>query len=223
MPGMMTQTKAVIGSVPRMKILRLRIKSHEEWQSCLSEGGTDGAIFVPTTEPLTAGDEVVIEIASPGLPNKVLIRGQVETWRPALPRLRVRAGATVRFAPAEEHKREFVSEALAGRRADAPRRRHDRFPVTVAVRYRIGQLPELHEGFLAEISAGGAMLTTESPLPMGQDVIIEVAPPGSVAPMTIQSRVSYHVPTGGTGLKFLYRDGDGSRRLRELVRRLVAH
>jgi hypothetical protein len=65
------------------------------------------------------------------------------------------------------------------------------------------------------------MLTTETPLPMGQDVIIEVAPPGSVAPMTIQSRVSYHVPTGGTGLKFLYRDGDGSRRLRELVRRLV--
>ena len=25
---------------------------------------------------------------------------------------------------------------------------------------------------------------------------------------------------GGTGLKFLYRDGGGSRRLRELVRRL---
>lgn len=220
---MMTEPRPVVASPPRMKILRLRIKSHEEWQSCLTEGGTDGAIFVPTTEPLTAGDEVVIEIASPGLPNKVLIRGQVEAWRPALPRLRVRAGATVRFADAEEHKRAFVTEALAGRRADAPRRRHDRFPVTVNVRYRIGQQSETHDGALCEISAGGAMLTTETPLPMGQDVIIEVAPPGSVAPMTIQSRVSYHVPTGGTGLKFLYRDGDGSRRLRELVRRLVSH
>jgi len=214
--------KVVLGSAGRMKILRLRIKSHDEWQTCLTEGGTDGAIFVPTTEPLTSGDDVVVEIASPGLPNKVLIRGHVDAWRPALPRLRVRAGATVRFATAEEHKREFVSEALAGRRADAPRRRHDRFPVTVSVRYRIGQAPELFEGALCEISAGGAMLTTESPLPMGQDVIIEVAPPGSAAPMTIQSRVSYHVPTGGTGLKFLYRDGDGSRRLREMVRRLVA-
>jgi Tfp pilus assembly protein PilZ len=207
-----------------MKILRLRIKSHDEWQTCLTEGGqaANGAIFVPTTEPLTAGDDVVVEIASPGLPNKVLIRGAVDAWRPALPRLRVRAGATVRFADAESHKREFVTEALAGQRPDAPRRRHDRFPVTVSVRYRIGQNPELFDSTLCEISAGGAMLTTDAPLPMGQDVIVEIAPPGSVAPMTIQSRVSYHVPSGGTGLKFLYRDGDGSRRLRELVRRLVA-
>lgn len=207
-----------------MKILRLRIKSHDEWQTCLTEGGqgTNGAIFVPTTEPLTAGDDVVVEIASPGLPNKVLIRGAVDAWRPALPRLRVRAGATVRFADAESHKREFVSEALAGQRPDAPRRRHDRFPVTVNVRYRVGQNPETHDSTLCEISAGGAMLTTDAPLPMGTDVIVEIAPPGSVAPMTIQSRVSYHVPSGGTGLKFLYRDGDGSRRLRELVRRLVA-
>jgi Tfp pilus assembly protein PilZ len=205
-----------------MKILRLRIKSHDEWQSCISEGGADGAIFVPTTSPLTGGEDVVVEIASPGLPNKVLIRGSVDAWRPALPRLRVRAGATVRFADAESHKREFVSDALSGQRADAPRRRHDRFPVTVNVRYRIGQSPEQYDSTLCEISAGGAMLTTDKPLPIGQDVIVEIAPPGSVQPMTIQSRVSYHVPTGATGLKFLYRDGDGSRRLREMVRRLVA-
>ena len=89
-----------------------------------------------------------------GLPNKVLIRGAVDAWRPALPRLRVRAGATVRFADAESHKREFVSEALAGQRPDAPRRRHDRFPVTVNVRYRVGQNPETHDSTLCEISAG---------------------------------------------------------------------
>jgi hypothetical protein len=45
---------------------------------------------------------------------------------------------------------------------------------------------------------------------------------GAAAPIAISSKVSYHVPTGGTGLKFLFRDGDGSRRLRELVRRLRA-
>ena len=50
------------------------------------------------------------------------------------------------------------------------------------------------------------------------------APDPSFLPytMTIASRVTYHTPGGGTGLKFVYRDGDGSRRLRELVRRLVA-
>ena len=103
-----------------------------------------------------------------------------------------------------------------------PRRRHDRFPVTVAVRYRIGQQPEQHTSELSEISAGGAMLATAEPLPLGTEVILEVAPPGAAAPMTIASKVSYHTPSGGSGLKFVYRDGDGSRRLREMVRRLIA-
>src|SRR5262249_54476910 len=130
--------------------------------------------------------------------------------------------ATVRFADGEDHKQTFVTETLGGKRTGVPRRRHDRFPVTINVKYRVGQSPDVRDGALSEISAGGAMLSTDSPLPLGTDVIIEGVPPGSAAPMTIQSRVSYHVPSGGTGLKFLYRDGDGSRRLREMVRRLVA-
>lgn len=212
-----------------MKILKLRIKSADEWQAVVagaeaSAPAPDGAatMFVPTTDPLVAGDDVMVEVTSPALPNKVLIRGLVAAWRPALPRLRVRAGATVQVPAAEAHKRSFVDDALSGRRGEVPRRRHDRFPVTVAVRYRIGQNPEQFSGELREVSAGGAMLATTEPLPLGTEVILEVAPPGSVAPMTIASKVGYHTPTGGSGLKFVYRDGDGSRRLRELVRRLIA-
>lgn len=209
-----------------MKILKLRIKTAEDWQTVVGSpdataGGT-ATIFVPTTDPMVAGDDVMVEVTSPSLPNKVLIRGLVAAWRPALPRLRVRAGATVQLPAAEAHKRDFVHDALSGRRTDVPRRRHDRFPVTVAVRYRIGQDPAQHDSTLSEVSAGGGMLNTTEPLALGTEIILEVAPPGSVAPMTISSKVSYHTPGGGTGLKFVYRDGDGSRRLRELVRRLVA-
>ena len=209
-----------------MKILKLRIKTADDWQAVVGppDATADGAatIFVPTTDPMAAGDDVMVEVTSPSLPNKVLIRGLVAAWRPALPRLRVRAGATVQLPAGEAHKRDFVHNALSGRRTDVPRRRHDRFPVTVPVRYRIGQDPAQHESTLSEVSAGGAMLNTTEPLALGTEVILEVAPPGSVAPMTIASKVSYHTPGGGTGLKFVYRDGDGSRRLRELVRRLVA-
>ncbi|HVV86012.1 MAG TPA: PilZ domain-containing protein [Kofleriaceae bacterium] len=209
-----------------MKILKLRIKTADDWQAVVGrpDATADGAatIFVPTTDPLAAGDDVMVEVTSPSLPNKVLIRGLVSAWRPALPRLRVRAGATVQLPAAEAHKRSFVDDALSGRRTDVPRRRHDRFPVTVGVRYRIGQNPEQHTSELSEVSAGGAMLATPSPLALGTEVILEVTPPGSAAPMTIAARVSYHTPAGNSGLKFVYRDGDGSRRLRELVRRLIA-
>ena len=39
------------------------------------------------------------------------------------------------------------------------------------------------------------------------------------APMDITGRVAYHSP-GGVGIKFIYRDGGGSRRIRELIRRI---
>ena len=38
--------------------------------------------------------------------------------------------------------------------------------------------------------------------------------------MDISARVLYHAGEDGTGLRFLFREGGGSRRLRELVRRL---
>jgi hypothetical protein len=59
-------------------------------------------------------------------------------------------------------------------------------------------------------------------LPLDSDIVLELVPPGGAAPLAISGKVSYHVPTGATGVKFMYRDGDGSRRLRELVRRLRA-
>ena len=43
------------------------------------------------------------------------------------------------------------------------------------------------------------MLNTREPLPLESDVIVEIVPPGSVAPIAISSRVSYQVPSGGTG------------------------
>jgi hypothetical protein len=37
--------------------------------------------------------------------------------------------------------------------------------------------------------------------------------------MSISGRVLYHACPGQTGVKFMFREGGGSRRLRELVRR----
>jgi len=205
-----------------MRILKLRVRSPEEFDGLYQTDVECGGLFVPTTTSLDTGEVVIVEIAAPTLPNKVLIRGAVKSWRPALPRLRVRAGAVVEFASDEAQKRDFIRDALSGRRTDMPRRRHNRLPVSIPVRYRVAKQTGFQEGAISEISVGGAMLNTPSPLPLETDVIVEIVPPGAAAPIAISSKVSYHVPTGGTGLKFLFRDGDGSRRLRELVRRLRA-
>jgi Tfp pilus assembly protein PilZ len=204
-----------------MRLLRLRIRNADEWRELIATGVAPDTVFVPTTDRVGDGEAVLVEVTAPALPNKVVFRGEVHSWRPALPRLRVRAGASVSFATGEEHKRAFIGEALDGRAPDAPRRKHDRFPLTVPVKFRAGTDLAIHDGSLIEVSAGGGLLQTATPPPVGTDVVLEIAPPGAAAPMSVASRVSYHTPQGTVGLRFVSRDGDGARRLRELVRRLV--
>jgi Tfp pilus assembly protein PilZ len=205
-----------------MNILRLRIKSADEWKELAPSENVAEPIFVPTTDELKAGEQVIVEISSNLLPNKVLIRGQVQSWRPALPRMRVRAGATVQLDVDEQVKLTFLHEVFSGRRTDVPRRRHHRLPVQFACRYRIANSPSFVDSAISEIGVGGALLTTAEPLPLDTELTLEVTPPGAAAPIAIAGRVSYHAPSGGSGLRFVSRDGDGDRRLRELIRRLRA-
>jgi len=205
-----------------MVILKLRIRTADEWRE-LAPGDLVGEpIFVPTTDELEPGQQVIVEVSSTILPNKVLVRGAVQTWRPALPRMRVRAGATVELASDEQIKLTFLHEVFAGSRTDVARRRHLRLPVSVPVRYRVANSSSFVESAISEIGVGGALLTTQEPLPLETELTVEVIPPGGAAPIEIAGRVSYHVPTGGSGLRFVSRDGDGDRRLRELIRRLRA-
>ena len=203
-----------------MIILKMRVGSASAWRDAYRTALPNGGLFVPTTTELTEGQDAIIELSSPLLPNKVMIRGEIRSWRPALPRLRVRAGAEVEFMADEAAKREFISGVFEGTKRNSPKRKQSRLPVNIPVRYRVANDTEFVECAISEISVGGAMLTTNKSLPLDAPVLIEFAAPGSAAPITISSKVSYLSPNGASGVKFLTRDSDGARRLRELVRRL---
>jgi Tfp pilus assembly protein PilZ len=202
-----------------MQILKVRCRSAQEFLETYSPDLPNGGLFCPTTFLLKPGDEIIVELNVDGLPNKVLIRGSVRWWRPALPRLRVRAGALVEFDASERDKRQFILETLQGRRQPSQRRRHARMPIAVPARYRSADSAEYHESELREISVGGCVIRTSKPLPLGDEIIVEITPPGGAGPMAIAGRVTYH-NADGVGLRFVYRDGGGARRLRELLRRL---
>jgi Tfp pilus assembly protein PilZ len=203
-----------------MHILKVRCKSAAEFLDGFSRDLPNGGFFCPTTVLLKPADEVIVELNVPGLPNKVLIRGTVKWWRPALPRLRVRAGALVEFDTEERDKRDFIIGTLEGTRQPARRRRHTRIPVNIPVRYRAANTAEFCSTELREISVGGAVIRTPEPLTVGSEIILEVTPPGGVAPMAITGRVTHHNTPEASGLRFVYRDGGGARRIRELLRRL---
>ncbi|MCP4448807.1 MAG: hypothetical protein GY811_26260 [Myxococcales bacterium] len=203
-----------------MHILKVRFRTNDEFEEHYQEDLAGGGVFCPTTIALEAGTAVIVELSVPALPNKLLIRSKVRSWRPALPRLRVRAGAVVEFNPDEGDKRVFLLGTVRGDIESPRKRQHSRLPVEIPIQYRTHESADLIDSKLGEISVGGALLSTPSPLPIDTEVILEITLPGSVSPISISGKTTYHLPTGGTGLKFLYRDSGGSRRLRELVRRL---
>ena len=205
-----------------MNILRVRCRNLEEFEEHYLPDVPTGGVFCPTTTELPPGTPVVVEMACDGLPNKVLIRGIVTAWRPALPRMRVRAGATIDLASNEQIKLTFLHDVFSGKRKDVPRRRHHRLPIEVTVRYRLENSASWVDCALIEVGVGGALLATPEPLPIDTALTLEIVPPGAAAPLAIACRVSYHTPPGGSGLRFMTRDGDGDRRLRELIRRLRA-
>jgi len=200
-------------------ILRVRCRNLREFESHFLPDLPNGGVFCPTTSELTPGTAVVVEFACDPLPNKVLIRGNVQNWRPALPRMRVRAGATVEFDAEEAPKRDFVLQTMRGSRAPTRRRKHTRIPIGVPVKVREANQLEATEAELREISVSGGLLTGPIQPAVGTDVVMEIAPPGTEAPFDLSGRVVYHAGPNQTGVRFLYREGGGSRRLRELVRR----
>lgn len=205
-----------------MIILRVRCHNLDEFEDHILPDLPNGGAFCPTTTEVAPGTAVVVEFACDGLPNKVLIRGTVLSWRPALPRMRVRAGATVEFEEGEAPKRDFVMETMRGARPPTRRRKHTRIPIGIPVKVRETNQLDFAEAELREISVSGGLLTGAIQPAVGIDVVMEINPPGSEAPFDLSGRVVYHAGPNQTGVKFLYREGGGSRRLRELVRRFKA-
>jgi Tfp pilus assembly protein PilZ len=203
-------------------ILRVRCRNLEEFEEHYLPDLPNGGMFCPTTSELSPGTPVVVELACDGLPNKVLVRGIVLSWRPALPRMRVRAGAAVEFEPDEAPKRDFVIETMRGARAPTRKRKHTRIPIGVPVLVREANQLEATTAELREISVSGGLLIGPIQPPVGTDIVMELVPPGSEAPFDLSGRVVYHAGPNQTGVRFLYREGGGSRRLRELVRRFKA-
>jgi Tfp pilus assembly protein PilZ len=205
-----------------VNILRVRCRNLEEFEEHYLADLPNGGAFCPTTTELSIGAPVVVELACDGLPNKVLIRGTVTGWRPALPRMRVRAGATVAFEPDEAAKRDFVVQTLRGDRAPTRKRKHTRIPIGIPAKIRVVTELEFSEAELREISVSGGLIYGTLQPPIGTDVVLEITPPGSEVPFDLEGRVVYHAGENQTGVRFLYREGGGSRRLRELVRRFKA-
>ena len=204
-----------------MRKIRCHYSSAESFIQAMSSAGEPSALEVFTTDSFEPGEEVLLETYFPGLPGKMMVRAIGKEWHAARPRLRVRAGGVLRCTGTEWRKLEFLREVGTGAIDLTARRRHVRLPVMVEVRWRRHNSTDFAVAALSEISEGGALLLTRNPPAHGEEIIVEIMPPGSERPLEVLAVVRNTDNPDGVGLEFLARDMGGVHRLREVIRRLV--
>ena len=203
-----------------MHVLKVRFRDKQAFLEAYDDELPFGGLFCPTTTSLEAEERVLVEVHFPELSNKTILRGSVVSWRAALPRLRVRAGAVVAFDESEREKKDFILAVATGERGGGIKRRHARVPVKLPVRWRLMNSNNSQDAWIRDISIGGAQLLTSDPIELESDLVIDLKAPGGAQEISIVGKVSNSTDIG-YGIRFIYRDGGGSRRLREVVRRLT--
>jgi len=206
-----------------MRILRARYRSGEELMRHYQPSLPGGGVFFPTREAIPLGTPVILEIRFPGLCNKQLLRGFVAWRRAGKHRTKLRAGLGIEFLGAEAKRRDFVIAVAKGEIVEMITRRHRRLPVTLVADWRVVCDRDTHHSHVEDIGPGGAFLRTTEFLPPGTEIVLDVTPPGSLRPLEIAAKVCWTRHTEGEegiGVEFKARDAGGTRRLKELVRRL---
>lgn len=206
-----------------MRVLRARYRNGEEFLRHYQPAFATGGLFFPTREVLPVGEPVLVEVRFPALANKTLLRGQVAWCRAGRHRTKIRAGLGIEFQASEARRRDYLLSAAKGVQRPAVQRRHRRLPVMLPAQWRPAQDRDLHAAQVEDIGPGGAFLRSPVQAAVGIDVVLEVVPPGSARPVEIAGRVAWAVERDGAagfGVEFRCRDAGGTRRIKELVRRL---
>lgn len=191
----------------------------ERYQSSLAYGG----LFVPTRRTFKPGQGIVLDLRMPELEDALLIRGTVVWNRRGRIKTGVRAGFGVEFCPGEAQKRDYVLAVARGEVSKSWTRRHKRLPIELEAGWRMVKGTGSHACTVSEIGPGGAFLRTDTLLPQGTPVVLDLVPPGSRTSQPIEGRVAWSRTTPGDegfGLEFRCRDMAGKHRLREVMRRI---
>ena len=202
-----------------MKILFARFESAEDFLRHYDPVLEWGGLVVPTKAVLPPSTPVVVEVAFPGLPNRVLVRGLV------VDRDEERSGLIVKLANSELQKRDFLVAAAHGTVSLAWRRRHRRFPLRLKAGFRAADQDDkaAAEAQTEDLSGSGIFLRTPQVLSVRTPVVVIIDPGDGKGAIEVPGRVAWvrrDPPTSGFGVAFDNLSGENMRRLRRVMRDL---
>jgi hypothetical protein len=189
-------------------IVRASFESGAEFLDHYRDDGPAGEVALPTRA--RHNDQLVLEIMWPGLPNTVFVRAQASPTR---------LGLLARLHREEARTRDFLVRAAHGGALELHQRRHHRFCVRFPLGWRGFGSTTMRDGTAWELSAGGILVTTSAPPPIGEGVALRLRIPG--LDLVVTGTVRHHHERQdhfAFGAQFAARGTGEQHELRRLLR-----
>jgi Tfp pilus assembly protein PilZ len=165
------------------------------------------ALLCRTRCEYAPGEDVIVEVVLPRLPNRICVAGEVAGPGPG--------GTWVVVSTQHRASLDFVVAHARQFGGDAIRRHHDRFPVHLPCHVRVDGADVRIASTTQDLSAGGAFVRTHLPLPVGTELTMELD--STERPLILHGQVVWE-RTGGMGVRFAAPTAADARVLRETLR-----
>ena len=173
------------------------------------------ALLYRTRGEYTVGEDVMIEVNLPGLPNRVRLVGQIAGPGPS------GNGVWVCMSLDDRPSLDFVVAQARKFGGAAVARHHDRFPLALPCDWRVTGGTSRVLSTTEDVSAGGAFVRALAPPTIGTELTVELSG-ASRGTLVLHGQVVWvrrDERMGGMGVRFADATGDDARRLREMLRR----
>ncbi len=194
-----------------MRLVTLAFATKEEFLAAYhpSDGGS---LSTRTRTDASIGEEVLIEISFPGLPNRALVRAVVMG-------IAFEHGLRFAFSPADVTTRDFLLAVARGEATvQTTHRDHTRFPAHLKATWNVsGAVPRATT--LEDVSAGGAFVRADDPPAVATEIELSITAPGGEA-LAATGTVAWlrQGKDPGFGVEFHDMAGEPGRKLRALLR-----
>lgn len=173
---------------------------------------------VTTKASYQDGEEAILEIGFPKLPNRILLRATATQAPDGGDGL-----AWFVIDETDELQLDFLIAVASGRANASIKRRHRRFPLRMGAQVKVdGGEGEPLRAQTADMATSGVALETDEPLPDGTRVSVVLDPGDGSEELVIAGTVRWHRASDSenaeVGIEF---ENDGSadmKRLRQLIR-----
>jgi uncharacterized protein (TIGR02266 family) len=195
-----------------MRLLTLAYPAAAEFLAAYDEPSR--TLVAHTKTEAEIGENLLVEIAFPQLPNRPLLRATCCGL--------VSGGLRLELDEADGATREFLVKTARGASVDnTTHREHKRFPTTLPVEYGVaGTKIQSH---VEDLSAGGCFVRADTPPAVGVVMTLEITPPDETPPLKLSGLVAW-VREGkepGFGVEFDAPESADGRRLRTMLRRAL--